>query len=149
MYTSSRKRQCVFFACSEFMGDNSFTFHNWKNSHRLKKHAKSDGHRNAMTKWISSKINAKHQTSVLNQLKEAHQQDVLRNREYLCIIIECLIFTAQQNIAIRGHEETCGSRRNCKVNLTFTLNGHRHPSKMSYLILYLALLWSESVMMCC
>lgn len=99
------KRQCVCFACAEFMGDNSFTFDNWKKSERLKKHAKSDGHKNAMTKWISSKASAKHQTSVLKQLQEAHGKDVLCNREYLRIIIECMVYTAQQNIATRGHEE--------------------------------------------
>ena len=74
----------VCFACREFMGDKTFTFDNWKKSNRLKNHAKSVVHKDAMTKWIGSKINAKHKTSVLKQLTESHQQDVLRNCEYIC-----------------------------------------------------------------
>ena len=61
----------VCFACREFMGDKTFTFDNWKKSNRLKKHAKSVVHKDAMTKWIGSKINAKHKTSVLKQLTES------------------------------------------------------------------------------
>ena len=41
----------------------------------------------------------------MQQLSSAHQEQVVTNRQYLQIIIECLMFTAQQNIAMRGHEE--------------------------------------------
>ena len=58
-----------------------------------------------MTKWALSKVNDKKNTSVLKQLDSAHKQLVLSNRKYLQVIIECLMFTAQQNVAIRGHEE--------------------------------------------
>ena len=57
-----------------------------------------------MTKWISSKINAKHRTSVLNQLKEAHQQDVLRILTYYYRVPD-LHRTAKRTLQIRGHEE--------------------------------------------
>ena len=58
-----------------------------------------------MTKWALSKANEKKNTSVLKQLDSAHKQLVLSNGKYLQVIIECLMFTAQQNVAIRGHEE--------------------------------------------
>ena len=45
-------------------------------------------------------------SSVLQQLSSAHQEQVTINRKYLQVIIECLIFTAMQNIAVRGHEES-------------------------------------------
>ena len=95
----------VCFACREFMGDKTFTFVDWKKSNRLKKHAKSVVHKDAMTKWIGSKINAKHKTSMLKQLTESHQQDVLHNREYLHITITSIFYNTQQNVAFRGHEE--------------------------------------------
>ena len=85
------------------MGDKTFTFDNWKKSNTQKKHAKSVVHKDAMTKWIGSKINAKHKTSVLKQLTESHQQDVLRDSEYLRIIITSIFYNAQQNVAFRGH----------------------------------------------
>ena len=58
-----------------------------------------------MTKWTLSKANDKMNTSVLKQLDSAHKQFVLSNRQYLQVIIEYLMFTTQQNVAIRGHEE--------------------------------------------
>ena len=42
---------------------------------------------------------------ILSKLQESHKQDVKENRDYLKVIIECLMFTAQQNIAQRGHDE--------------------------------------------
>ncbi|CAB3983629.1 Hypothetical predicted protein [Paramuricea clavata] len=87
------------------MRDNTFTFDNWKRSDRLKKHIKSGVHKNAVAKWINSRIHSKHETSVMKQLTDARQKDVLRNREYLRIIITSIFYTAQQNVALRGHEE--------------------------------------------
>ena len=45
-------------------------------------------------------------SSVLQQLSNTHKEQVKFNRKYLQVIIECLIFTAMQNIAVRGHEES-------------------------------------------
>jgi hypothetical protein len=95
----------VCFACRQFMKDETFIFNNWKKSDKLKKHAKSNFHKNAMAKWIGSKINVTHKTSVIKQLADAHQQDVQRNREYLRVIITSIFYNAQQNVAFRGHEE--------------------------------------------
>ena len=58
-----------------------------------------------MAKWIDSRANKKRNTSILSKLQESHKHDVQENREYLKVIIECLMFTAQQNIAQRGHDE--------------------------------------------
>ena len=58
-----------------------------------------------MAKWIDSRANKKRNTSILSKLQESHKHDVKENREYLKVIIECLMFTAQQNIAQRGHDE--------------------------------------------
>ena len=87
------------------MKDETFIFNNWKKSDKLKEHAKSNVHKNAMAKWIGSKINAKHKTSVIKQLTDAHQQDVRRNREYLRVIITSIFYNTQQNVGFRGHEE--------------------------------------------
>ena len=81
------------------------TFDNWKKTERLTKHHKSDNHQTAMAKWIESRADKKRNTSVMSQLQESHKQYVKENREYLRVIIECLMFTAKQNIAQRGHDE--------------------------------------------
>ena len=97
--------QCVCFSCREFENDDSFVFNNWKKLEKLSKHAKSRKHITSMTKWALSKANDKKNTSVVKQLDSAHKQLVLSKQKYLQVIIECLMFTAQQNVAIRGHEE--------------------------------------------
>ena len=66
---------------------------------RLTKHNKSENHQTAMAKWIDSRANKKRNTSILSKLQESHKQDVKENRDYLKVIIECLMLTALQNIA--------------------------------------------------
>ena len=51
-----------------------------------------------MEKWINLKINLKQQSSVLSKVHYFHEEEVKKNREYLQIIVETLIFTAVQNI---------------------------------------------------
>ena len=100
------KDQCVCFACAEFGKDTSFVYRNWKKSSKLTKHGKSENHIRSMTRWAQFKTMQKKNTSVLQQLDSAHQEQVASNRQYLQVIIECLMFTAQQNLATRGHEES-------------------------------------------
>ena len=47
----------------------------------------------------------KKKQTILNLVQEQHQAAVQMNRQYLAVIIECLFYTAQQNIAQRAHEE--------------------------------------------
>ncbi len=101
----TKEDQCVCFPCREFEKDDSFVFNNWKKPEKLSKHGKSKKHITSMTKWALSKANHMMNTSVLKQLDSAHKQYVLTNRRYLQVIIECLMYTVQQNVAIRGHEE--------------------------------------------
>ena len=86
------------------MNESSFLFSYWKKPERLNKHAKSKCHTMAMTKWIFSQ-NTGSEESVIELLDAYHKDNVKANRQYMKIIIESLVFTAQQNIAQRGHEE--------------------------------------------
>ena len=99
------KSQASCYPCKVFMHSNTFTFGNWKKTHRLTKHAKSSCHQQAMIKWIDYRAHARNKQSMLSKLNTVHKQQVEQNREYLKIIIETLLFTAKQNIAQRGHEE--------------------------------------------
>ena len=67
------------------------------------KHHKSGDHGIAMAKWMAIRENQRHNTSIAKQLVTIHMEAVNRNRDYLRVIIECLAFTAQENIAQRGH----------------------------------------------
>jgi hypothetical protein len=100
----SKKAKC--YPCQMYMKEkDSFSFENWKKPERLAKHHKSEKHQMAMEMWMMRRANEKHNSSVLSQLNEDHKQSVKQNRDYLKVIIECLMHTAQQNIAQRGHEE--------------------------------------------
>ncbi|KAL9983000.1 hypothetical protein ACROYT_G005120 [Oculina patagonica] len=98
------KKACCY-PCQKYLNAHDFTFDNWKKIERLTKHHKSENHQTAMAKWINSRENKKRSTSILSKLQESHKQYVKENRDYLKVITECLIFTAQQNIAQRGHGE--------------------------------------------
>ena len=76
-----------------------------KKPDRLKKHNISKIHALSMTKWLSHQIIQKKNNSILMQLINSHQTTVKKNRDYLRVVIETLVFTAQQNIAQRGVDE--------------------------------------------
>ena len=88
----------------KFMNESSFLSSDWKKPERLNKHAKSKCHTMVLTKWIFSK-NIGRGESVIELLDAYHKDNVKANRQCMKIIIESLVFTAQQNIAQRGHEE--------------------------------------------
>ena len=56
-----------------------------------------------MEKWINLKFNLKQQSSVLSKVHYFHEEELKKNREYLQIIVETLIFTAVQNIPQRNN----------------------------------------------
>ena len=71
-----------------------------------------------MLKWINAKRNQKMNNTILNQLDSQHQVAIKKNRQYLKVIIETLMFTAQQNIAQRNLEE-------CRQNIHEISNVNR------------------------
>lgn len=93
------------FPCNMFQSNSTFKFNNWKKPQRLTKHSLSSAHQMAMAQWLAYNTNKRKQTSILMQLNDEHDRQVKENREYLRIVIECVVFTAQQNIAQRGHCE--------------------------------------------
>ena len=95
----------TYYACSTFLKDNAFTFSNWKKPERLTKHHQSNAHSLAMTKWMEYRQMQRKSSSIISIIDDGHRKFVQRNREFLRVIIECLFYTAQQNIAQRGHEE--------------------------------------------
>ena len=110
-YNCETKTACCY-PCQKYLNAHDFTFDNWKKIERLTKHHKSENHQTAMVKWIDSRANKKKNTSTLSKLQESHKQYVKENRDYFKVIIECLMFTTQQNIAQRGHDEQRDSLSN-------------------------------------
>ena len=103
---STGKDESTCFACSRFSKEFSFVFNNWTKPYKLSKHNASEKHLNSMTKWVLYKAASNNSSSVLKQLDSFHSEKVESNRQYLQIIIECIMFAAQQNIAVRVHEES-------------------------------------------
>ena len=105
----SSERLCGYcYACEQYddSSDEPFEFRNWKKTDRLMKHARSEPHKTAMVKWMSHLAQVKSNVSVLGLMDDNHKRMVARNREYIKVIVECLLFTAQQSIPQRGHEES-------------------------------------------
>ena len=59
----------------------------------------------AMAKWMGLRVNKNKKTSVLAQLESAHKDLVNKNRAYMKVIVESILYTTQQNIPKRGHTE--------------------------------------------
>lgn len=106
-YVESKTARC--YPCEKYL-KKEFQFQNWKKEKRLTKHSCSKkNHREAMSLWLRDKKAEREQRkvkSVIDLLDENHAEIVRSNREYLKVIIETLLFTAQQNIAQRSHVES-------------------------------------------
>lgn len=59
----------------------------------------------AMTKWLDYRQMQRRSSSIISVMDDGHQKCIQHNCELLRVIIECLFYTAQQNIAQRGHKE--------------------------------------------
>jgi len=71
----------------------------------IKGHDKSITHKTCMSKWDGYKQSRK-TTSIQTQLNVANEALIRENRYYIYNIAEILLFTACQNIAQRGHDES-------------------------------------------
>ena len=47
-----------------------------------------------MAKWIAFSENMQMETSIAKQLDDKRMKEFQQNREYLRVLIECLVFTA-------------------------------------------------------
>ena len=99
---------CLFFL-QRIGKDQSFSFNNLKKPEKLTKRNVNDKHIDSMNKWTLFKSLEERNSFVSDQIDSADQQHILSNRQYLGVIIECLAFTVQQGIALRGHEENRSS----------------------------------------
>lgn len=70
----------------------------------MKKHNSSKSHLTFVSKLALS-ISAKTAGSVLSQLSAAHQEEIKQNRNYMCHIIDIVLYLSKQGMAFRGHYE--------------------------------------------
>lgn len=91
-------------------------YKNWKRASgrnfSFQQHARSNNHLNSTTKWqcfkdISSNKDGK--ISIVAVMNESHAHLVEENRKYLRIIARILLFTVNQGITQRGHDESSDS----------------------------------------
>ena len=100
------KKEASCFSCSKFLPDSSFVFTNWKKPEKLLKHGKSQNHCLSMLKWIDARRTERNKTTVASLMISEHAKTVEENRKHMRVIIETLMFTAVQNIALRGATES-------------------------------------------
>lgn len=92
----------------------SLGFKNWKkstyNDSGLKKHDKSQDHKNCYVMWVSQKnMKTRNIPSVSAQINEGHLKLIRENRKYIKQIASVLLFTGTQCIAQRGDDESVKS----------------------------------------
>lgn len=74
-----------------------------KRSASLKSHHESVGHKFALETWSEFKQKQKSGVRIANMLDKGHSELVMENRKYMEAVVECLCYTACQEIAERGH----------------------------------------------
>lgn len=118
---SQEKDAAYCYPCRLFTSEHSrqwetFTrngFNDWK--HALGKdgiisgHDQCKIHKGAMVAWQQYVNNKAKGTSIADRLNEARSQLVTNNRHYLRTILEVLLLCSQQEIALRGHDESVKS----------------------------------------
>lgn len=93
-------------------------------------HSSSEVHQEAMLNWAEYKKRITAGESIGMCLDRMGQQQISDNRQYVQILIECVLYCSQQGIAFRGHEEgekalNPGNLR-CLMRL---MSRHSHPVK--------------------
>ena len=86
-------------------------FRDWKHATgkggMLTSHDKCSTHLAAMVAWSQYKLNTKHHTSIAERMESNRAQVISNNRHYLKALIEVILLCALQEIALRGHRESC------------------------------------------
>jgi hypothetical protein len=79
-------------------------FKNWKNAKsRFNKHQSSHTHQDSTVR-LNGRLNAT--KTVVAQVHKQHENEVICNRNYLCFLINCILYLARQGLALRGHDES-------------------------------------------
>lgn len=58
-----------------------------------------------MAEYKNSKING----SIISKMSAFHQQQIIKNRNYLLHLIDIALYLGKQGIAFRGHDESSDS----------------------------------------
>ena len=104
---------CRFFHPRPLRSDKAFTltgFKDWK--HALGKkgiltaHSAGKAHTEAMMSWKEYQVRAKAGSSIGVQLDQMGTQVISQNRAYVAALMEAVLFSSQQGIAFRGHDES-------------------------------------------
>lgn len=86
-------------------------FCNWKNINvRVQKHAKSDCHKDGMSKWLGRK-ESQASGSVASKINEQLSAEITRNRSAVEKLSRIILLCGKQDLALRGHDE-----RECSLN---------------------------------
>ena len=98
------------FCCNWFDGvKSSFSspggWTNFKHSERLSEHESNVVHKNAWKAYEDYKKRIICKRSIPNLLIDSFHTQLMENREYICTVIEALLYWSRQNIGIRGHRE--------------------------------------------
>ena len=118
----SRKKDAAFcYPCRLFTTESgryweTFTkngFCDWKHAMGkdgiISSHDRCKTHMQAMVAWQEYTINKASGTSIADRLDAARSQLIVNNRHYLKTILQVLLVCSQQEIALRGHDESVKS----------------------------------------
>ncbi len=106
-------------------------FNDWTHAmNAYKKHELSSSHEASKQIWL---IKSRGDEPVSIQIHKGHKKEVLENRVNLTKLIEVLLLTANQCIALRGHDESSTSQNKGNFKEVLNLLAKHNPSLCAFL----------------
>jgi len=85
---------------------------------KLLKHSKTVQHLTSTVQYNSYK-SSKLTGTIVTQLSTAKKNEILKNRQYMKVLINITLFCAKQGLALRGHDEKSSTVSNTGRKICF------------------------------
>ncbi|CAI6366510.1 unnamed protein product [Macrosiphum euphorbiae] len=145
---------CIHFA-KNVKTDNLITtgYNNWRKlNEKLLKHSKTVQHLTSTVQYNSYK-SSKLTGTIVTQLSTAKKNEILKNRQYMKVLINITLFCAKQGLALRGHDEkssTVSNTGNFKELCTlFAMNDKEFSDFFNRKINYTSWIIQNSILEVC
>ena len=101
---------CRFFISSPDPAFTSVGFKDWKHATGQKgiliTHSNSKYHTQAMAAWKEYETRVRTNETIGCQLYQMGSKTIMENRKYVTVVMEAILYCAQQGIPLRGHDES-------------------------------------------
>ena len=121
LFYSVAARACFCFPCIVFSQSKTLTsglchpekgVNDWKHlAEKISQHENNSVHKDYCLQWKELQQRLKDGQTIDNDIQQAIQAEKYKWRSILKIVVDCILFCARNNVALRGSSESIGERR--------------------------------------